>query len=433
MHTSQQQLAYSARHTNTPIAIALWVFIILMGSSGLKEPVIYFVPAATPGLTVAWLGLYAIATLALFRQNGIGWIYWLFRYRLLLTLALIGAACSAFWAVDMNLSLQRSVHLIGCSLLAVYIGFALSLAVLLRTLLWTAGATLAVSLMMVYAQPELGIHAYEGDLVWRGIFANKNSLGFFCTMTVALSICLLPKETSWKMTFLIGLITVLGIVSLFQSKSATSVLSLFTGLSVAGIIVTAQRLRLGLAQQALLAILASATVILLIQSIDTHWLNSLLGRTGNLTGRGEVWAQTWALILERPLGGYGYGNLWNPTESTIWIQKTYTNFSWIVYHAHNGFLQIASEIGLVLATIAVFFVLQQLLESIHCQNQQPKKESLFVVVFSVAFLLSNYSEARAMIDRDIFWILFLAMPISLLLHPPHPEPLPEPTSNGHLV
>lgn len=412
----QQPVNQPPSTADSHFAIALWVLAILMGSSAIKEPVIFFAPAATPLLTIVWLALYGLAALALFVQFQMDWLFWMLRYRLLLSIALIGALCSAVWAVDLNLSLQRSVHLLGCGLLAVYAGHSLSLPTLLKTLLWTAVTLLIIAVAVVFAFPALGIQGYEGESAWRGIFANKNTLGFWSTMTLALSLCLFPSAQSWPQKLILTVGTLIGLVALFESRSATSLLALLTGLSVIAVIIGAQKFKLGLAQQALLSLLGASTLIFLIQVIDTQWLNTLLGRSGNLTGRGEVWAQTWALILDRPLGGYGYGNLWNPTDSSLWIQETYTNFSWVVYHAHNGLLQIASEIGLVLAGVITLYVLQQMLESIHCQDQQPSAESLFIIAYSVAFLLSNYSEARLMIDRDLFWILYLAMPISLLRH-----------------
>jgi len=406
-----------ARRSDTTFAICVWVLTILMGSSGIKEPVIFLAPAATPLLTLVWLALYACAAAALLFNHQITWLIWLLRYRLMLSIALLGVITSALWAVDPALSLQRSIHLLGCGVLAIYIGFSLSLPTLLKTLLWTASALVLISLIAVFALPELSVQAYEGERVWRGVFANKNTLGFWCTMTVALAICLLHAQQSWPTKLAICFSAVICLVALFESKSATSQLALLTALSVAAILSMANKLKLGLAQQALLGVLGAATVILLVQTIDTHWLNSVLGRSGNLTGRGEVWAQTWSLILDRPLVGYGYGNLWNPTDETLWIQQKFTHFSWIVYHAHNGLLQIASELGLIITTIVVVFVLQQILESLHFYHQQASRETLFIIVYSVAFLLGNYSEARMMIDRDLFWVLFLAMPISLLQHP----------------
>jgi len=100
--------------------------------------------------------------------------------------------------------------------------------------------------------------------------------------------------------------------------------------------------------------------------------------------------------------------------SSQYIQHSLLDFSWTVYHAHNGFLHVASEIGLPLAIIGVLMVFQQLIEVIYCQYQQQQSGTLFVLAFTVALLLSNYSEARFLVNREMYWIFFIAMPISML-------------------
>ncbi len=420
------QPSHSSDSSDSPgasaLATALWVIVILLGSSGVQEPLIYFAPAATPLLTLLWLGLYAIALFALLRQSGVDWLIWLLRFRLLILLVLLVTMGSALWAIDAKLSMQRSVHLLGSCTLAIYAGFFLNIDRLLSTLLWTASALLALSIAAVFTLPELSVQAYEGDQVWRGVFANKNTLGFWSTMTLMLALFFQLKEQTLGNRLLLLSCTLMALLALYESKSATSVVALIAGCTVTLILSACKKLQLSMVQQALLSVLGLGTVLLLLQAIDTHWLNALLGRSGNLTGRSEVWAQTTALIMERPFSGYGYGNLWNPTEDSMWIQQNHTNFSWIVYHAHNGLLQVASEIGLFMAAVTAMYLAQQLLESIHSHNQLQTPTSLFVIAFSVAFLLSNYSEARLLINRDIFWILYLAMPISLLRFSAAPRP-----------
>ena len=161
----------------------------------------------------------------------------------------------------------------------------------------------------------------------------------------------------------------------------------------------------------ILAILFTAVIGMAIANIDTA---ELVGRTGDLTGRGEVWRQVWGLILERPLTGVGYGSLWFPTDATIWIQQSLTDFTWVVYHAHNGLLQVASEVGMPLAVIALLMVAQQLIEIFYCQYERQQVGVLFVLGFVTAYLVSNYSEARFLVTRELFWIFFLALPISML-------------------
>jgi len=195
------------------------------------------------------------------------------------------------------------------------------------------------------------------------------------------------------------------------SASATSLLAMLVAGALSLYLFIASRFKLGFIRMVVVAILFTAVIALTIANIDTA---ELVGRTDDLTGRGEVWKQTWDLILDNPLTGVGYGSLWYPTDDTIWIQQSLTDFTWVVYHAHNGLLQVASEVGLPLATIALLMVVQQLIEIFYCQYERQQVGVLFVLAFVTAYLISNFSEARFLVNRELFWIFFLALPVSML-------------------
>ena len=58
-----------------------------------------------------------------------------------------------------------------------------------------------------------------------------------------------------------------------------------------------------------------------------------------------------------------------------------------------------------------------------------------MIAFSTALLLSNYSEARFLVHREMYWIFFITMPISMLqqvtvvLRDGQLNPLPVPLNN----
>ncbi len=362
-------------------------------------------------VTLIWLASYAIAFLGLVVAFGVNWLTWLVRYRLLLTLLLAGVAFSAIWSIDASLSAERSVHLIGSTLVALYIGFSLPLTTILTTTAKILGALVFSSLLAALLYPEIGLEQYEGQLAWRGVMASKNTLGFWSAITVLLHLNLLR----WPQTLLKKLINVVVIsiaaVCLVYSSSATAVLALMIAALLMIYMYTAFSFRLGMAAMIVLGLLVCALAGFAFWFIDTA---ELIGRSGDLTGRGEVWSQTWQLILNKPLTGYGYGALWFPTDTSLWIQQSLFDFTWTVFHAHNGLLQVASEIGLPLTALMLLLIIQQLIEIIYCQYQRQQQGVLFVLGFTVALLVSNYSEARLLVNRDLYWIFFIALPVSML-------------------
>lgn len=396
------------------LASALLVLTLLQGAS-FNLTLAFRGPLASEALislvTLAWLAMYAFASVALFVSFGMNWISWLARYRLLLTCLLAGTAFSVTWSVDTALTLERSIHLIGTTIVALYLGFSLPLNRILRISSVVLGIIMLTSALTALFVPELGLQEYQGQPVWAGTLASKNTLGFWAAVSLLLSASLVFWTVTTSQRLMYISFAALSLLCLYQSVSATSLLALISASLIMVYLHTCFNLRLSMIAALLLGLLVASMMGMAIYFIDTA---ELIGRSGDLTGRGEVWAQTWQLILDRPLTGYGYGALWYPTDDSIWIQQSLTDFSWTVFHAHNGLLQIASEIGLPLTILALLMILQQLIEIIYCQYQRQQPGVLFVLGFVVALLVSNYSEARLLVNRDLYWIFFIALPVSML-------------------
>lgn len=418
--------------------LVLWLALI-QGSSMTVSIAFHFhdvLPVLDKLVNLVWALTYLLALLGLITAFGINWLTWMVRYRLLMTLLLAGTAFSAMWSMDAGLTAVRSVHLIGSSLIALYIGFTIPLSRILTTAAIVFAVMLLGSIAAVYGYPPLGLEDYEGRQVWRGIMASKNTLGFWSAIAVMLYASLMTWPLSIERRILCVFGLLIAILVLAASVSATSVLSLLIGLLIMVYLFVAFRFRLGLIAMAVLGLLFTTLAGLAFLQINTA---ELIGRSGDLTGRGEVWAQTWQLILEKPLTGYGYGTIWFPTADSIWIQQALTDLTWTTYHAHNGLLQLASEIGLPLTVLAVLMILQQLIEIVYCQYQRQQPGVLFVLGFTMALLVSNYTEARLLVNRDLYWIFFLVLPISMLQQvtviktdtefSPVPANLPERTRN----
>ena len=390
---------------------ALLGLTILLGTAVLPQALGFFAPGALALVTPLWLAVYAMAFLGLVIGHGVNWLSWLVRYRILLVILMLGTAASIGWALAPTLSFERTVHLLGSTLVAIYIGFTVPLLTTLRVLGVVLGALFLASLAAVLALPALGIEDYAGVPVWRGVFVTKNGLGFWAAIGVLLYVALSDSTNALVARLLCYVMAALCLGLLVFSQSATSLLVMVLAGALSLYLFIAMRFRLGFVRMAVLAVLVGGLAAFVVINVPSA---ELIGRSDDLTGRGEVWAQTWKLILQRPATGFGYGVLWFPSPENAWIQDSLTDFTWTVHHAHNGFLQVASEIGLPLAVVALLMVVQQLVEIVYCQYQRQQVGVLFVLAFSVAYLISNFSEARFLVNRELFWILFIALPISML-------------------
>ena len=392
-------------------ALGLLLMTILLGI-GVVPTIAAFVGGVFPQLiTPLWLLLYLASFLGLMFNHGINWISWMVRYRILLVILLLGTILSVSWSIDAQVSAERVVHLVGSTIIAIYIGFTVPLLKTLRIFALVLALTLLASVVAALGLPALGIEVYQGSQVWKGVFNSKNYLGFWAGVGVLLYITLSESYYSAGVKVLCFVMAAFCMGILFMSQSATSLLATLIAGLLCLYLYIASRFQLGFFRMAFMAVLFLALTGLAVANIDT---SELVGRSGDLTGRGEVWRQVINLIIDHPLTGVGYGSIWFPTDDTLWIQQSLFDFTWIVYHAHNGLLQVASEIGIPLALIALLMVAQQLVEIFYCQYERQQVGVLFVLGFAAVFLVSNYSEARFLVTRELFWIFFIALPISML-------------------
>lgn len=393
------------------LALFVLVLTVVLGSSALHTLMTHFAPQLHTAIAALWLVTYLVAFMGLMFGHGINWISWLSRYRILLVILLLGTIISVSWSLDAATSAERVVHLVGCSVLAIYLGFMIPLLTTLRVTAVVLGAIMLASLGAAMLMPSVGQQEYEGAVVWSGILNSKNALGFWASTAVLLYITLSASTQNLFLKLMCFVFAAISMFVLLKSDSATSLLAMLVAGSLSLYLYLAFRFQLGFVRMVVLALLIGGLLGFALSNIDTA---QIVGRSGDLTGRSEVWRQTWKLIMAKPLTGYGYGSIWFPNDATLWMQQSLTDFTWVVYHAHNGFLQVASEIGLPLSCIALLMVAQQLIEIFYCQYQRQQVGVLFVLAFVVAYLISNFSEARFLVNRELYWIFFIALPISML-------------------
>ena len=187
---------------------------------------------------------------------------------------------------------------------------------------------MVASIAAAIGMPSVGMQEYEGKVVWSGILNSKNHLGFWAAIAVLLYIALSNSCATAFMKLVCFAMALISFYVLIKSESATSLLAMLVAGALSLYIFLAFRFQLGFVRMAVLALLFGGLLGFAMSFIDTA---EIVGRSGDLTGRGEVWRQTWKLIMEKPLTGYGYGAIWFPTDATLWIQQSLTDFTSVSY------------------------------------------------------------------------------------------------------
>lgn len=312
------------------------------------------------------------------------------------------AIVSMLWSVTPELTFRRSLSL----LLSTIYGLTLAIRFSQEEWIELAGKALALSvissLLFGALLPNWGRMMYEGDLVWRGVFAHKNTLGINVVVSMLFFIYLLrTRNRKGDKTFL-GMGIIGAGFLLIKSNSVTSILLAVLLLFCFLIILFLRKFpRDWYVVAVILFWLIAVLGIVLISEAGT--VLGFFGRDISLTGRIPLWQIVWEFITQRFWLGYGYGGFWSGwagLSGEVW-QKV----GWQPPQAHNAYLEIWLGLGLP-GLIFILLIWGNLLRlyAIHSLRWGDARNLLWLSVI-VMMLLLGMVESAPVFHNQIWWVL----------------------------
>lgn len=314
---------------------------------------------------------------------------------------LILAYCwlSIVWAIDPSIATRR---------LALTTIVALSVAIAIQSL-GVAKSIVHIRIALILALfasyvtvlffPSVGIHQPEagrdvaliGD--WRGIYPEKNFMGALCAITV---LCFYFMEQR-HLSFLRWIVIIAAFLFLIKTGSKTS-----TTLALLALL-SGHAFRANNHRDWPLAFAAAMTgvfcfgVILLWYG---EWLMEPLDRDDTLTGRSQIWRVLIAYISDHWRLGAGYGSFWYiGGVSPVYDYAKGGSWFEIASQGHNGYLDIASQIGLPGLAIALYFLIVRPVATLLSHPAYNNKTgALFMAIF-VFCVGHNFTEST-LLSRD---------------------------------
>lgn len=358
-----------------------------------------------PLLSLLQLGIYA-ATLFLLLARRKSSLRAAFRDPLVWLLA--GTALMSFlWSDFPDWSLRKGITTLQTTYFGLYMASRFSLKQQLQMLAWALGIVAVFSLLFTLVFPGAAIEAGANAGAWRGPFVQKNVLARIAVLG-AIVFLLLALDNRRHRYLLWGGFS-LSILLILLTGSKTALLVFLT-------IIVLLPLYRALRWRDTIVIPIIITVILVTGSIAVfimgNWENILLnlGRDPSLSGRTELWELALEKIAERPWLGYGYQGFWQEGGEAfvIWKAEGYKP-----PHAHNGFINITLDLGLVglflfLLTLAVTYI-----RAIAWLREGKTTREIWPIFYVTFFFLYNHSENTIVDHNSIFWVLLVAVALSL--------------------
>jgi O-antigen ligase len=272
----------------------------------------------------------------------------------------------------------------------------------LRLLGTTLLLVLGLSFAFVYLLPGWGLMGYPHEGAWRGIFVHKNLLGRFAALGVLVFLALL-KTPGRKEAWVLGLL--LSGVILAGARSATSLVLAFTVLFVALGLWLAWRYRKLWPVLLLFGITLGGSGGMILAA-NYEFLLEALGKDATLTGRVPLWLTLLPFIQERLWTGYGLGGFWLGWEGPS--AYVWNLVGWDPPHAHNGYLDLCLDLGLVGLLLGLWLMIRFGLGSIRRYLVGGfSGETLFLVGLTVFLVVYNFSESNFLRANNLYWLFLV--------------------------
>lgn len=314
---------------------------------------------------------------------------------------------STLWSTAPQVTLRRAVALVGTTLFGVYLATRYKINEQLRLLAWAFGICAILSLLVAIAIPSFGI---DHTGAWRGIFVQKNSFARIMVLSamVFLIIALTGRRHRWFTWAMFGLSS--GLILLSTSKSA--LVNLVTLLVL--LLFYYRSLRWQYTKSIPLWIFSivavGSTANLLLTSSEL--LLQGLGKDATLTGRTELWAAALQMLWKQPVLGYGYDGFWtNSLNSPAFY--VWNSITWRPLHAHNGFLNVSLEIGLLGLSVFLLGYAVIVLRAIKWVRLTKTAEGFWPLLYLTLIFMYNLTESSLLNQNSILWILYSAVSYSI--------------------
>lgn len=249
----------------------------------------------------------------------------------------------------------------------------------------------------------------------QGIPGNRNLLGMvalLAVITVAVQIAA-KRLTGW---YGWGWL-VISLVTLLLSRSATAVVTLVMAGVAVGLVWLARRLnlkrRIVMYATVVLAIIVGSTAL----AIWPDELFGLVNRSGDLSGRGDVWHAVVQVASDNWLLGLGWMSYWAP-----WIEpyRTLAIMDGVQYlQAHNAYLDVWMQTGVVGLFFFIGIVLSTSLRTWLLAIDQPQRDAsgprptphtaVLGFLLMAALGLQSLTESRLLLEGNWILLVYLAV------------------------
>jgi O-antigen ligase len=297
---------------------------------------------------------------------------------------------STLWSQSPFVTFRRSMSLMSCFLFGYYAYTIYGPRNFIRVLGVASALAAFFSLVTIVALPSIGIEQ-EGPTAGaaKGVFAQKNEL----SVNILIGICnslylafIAPNRTRFDRLFAVFL--PINLVVLGLSRGVTSMLALGFMIIVTSLFYFVRKPKVSFLL--IYGAIAIGAILMIVLAMDPDLLFKAVGKEATLTGRWPLWVECVQAIKRRPLLGYGYAGFWDP--DSVLTQYIWARIGWPAPNAHNGFIQLALDIGVIGMAFYIYLVIRLTILTVRSIRIGGIAEARWLSLFLIAMFIENIDE-----------------------------------------
>jgi exopolysaccharide production protein ExoQ len=261
-------------------------------------------------------------------------------------------------------------------------------------------AYIPLSLLSILLVPGATHVKYDA---WRGLASHKNMLGQVSLLSLIVwscAVCNPDYDRKMLGLFYGGL----SCVMLVGSRSATSIVTGVILLFLATVHYAEKKIARPVVGRTISSMLVLSCLIpvcfLIYLAPDiAPSLFGLIGKQWSVIVRADIWSSMWEVIEKHWILGCGFQGFWvadNPA-----ILGIYEELQWMTPHAHQGYLEILNETGIIGLSLFLLMTIQYF----HNASTHGKSHSGIWVV--IAVLILNATESTLFRLHEVTGVLFV--------------------------
>lgn len=254
---------------------------------------------------------------------------------------------------------------------------------------------------------------FEGGRI-QGVMGNANLLSMIALLGIIVAAArIVDRQTrAWGWTTIVA-----GVACFALSRSATVIAAAVVVAGVLVAVLCARRLAVPARRWFGGGLLALAVVALTVAWLLREPLLDLVGRSSDLTGRGDIWLAVWHLIVERPVLGWGWVSYWPPWTPPFDGLVVIRGVEYL--QAHNAWLDTWLQLGALGVLVLLAYVVALTKRATGLAVEPLRTGATSALPFSAtqltplllvtALIVQSFAESRFLYETS--WILLAAVAV----------------------